>query len=147
MTAWHFKSFCNLVKWVKMPHWPKMPHHQLLRKLRPRKLHILCSQKVFQWWVWVCATRSCCAVLNALILLCKASNVICNPLYFRELFFNNFLFVYAYSNFTNILREGRAYFSLRFYAVTNFRKPRHCHVISRDIFAPRVGRVAPRTVE
>jgi hypothetical protein len=33
-------------------------------------------------------------------------------------------------------------FSLLFYAVTNLRKPRHSHVISRGIFAPRLGRVA-----
>jgi hypothetical protein len=70
--------------------------------------------------------------------------VIFNPLYFRELFFNHFLFVYAYSNFSNSLREGRVDIPVMFYVVTNFRKPRHSHVISRGIFAPRLGRVAPR---
>jgi hypothetical protein len=149
----HYKFHQNLstrnvgstrtVKWVKMTHWPKMPHHQLNRNLSPRKLHILCSWKVFQWRVWVCASHSCCVVVNALTLVCTVSDVIFNPLYFRELFFNNFLFVYAYSNFTNSLRKARVDFCLLFYRVTNFRKPRYSHVISRGIFAPRLGRVAP----
>jgi hypothetical protein len=60
-----------------------------------------------------------------------------------ELLFNNFLFVYAYCNFTNTLREGAVDFSVRFYTVTNFRKPRHNHVISRGIFVPRLDTVAP----
>jgi hypothetical protein len=73
----------------------------------------------------------------------KVSNVIFNPLYFRELYFNNFLFVYSYSTFTNNLREGRLDFPVLFYAVTNFRKTRHSHVISWGIFAPRLVRIAP----
>jgi hypothetical protein len=93
--------------------------------------------------VWGCASHSCCVVLNALTLFCKASNAIFNPLYLSELFFNNSMFVYAHSNFTNRLREGRVDFSLLIYTVTNFRNTRHSHVINRGIFAARLGRVAP----
>jgi hypothetical protein len=131
------------VKWAKMPHWPMIPHHHLLRNLSLRKLHKLCSQKVFQWRVWVCESHSCCVVLYALTLFSKVSNMVFNLLYFREPFFNNFLFLYAYSNFTNSLREGRVDFSLPLYRVTNFRKPRHSYVISQGIFAPRLGTVSP----
>jgi len=51
------------------------------------------------------------------------SSVTCNFTYFSGLLFNHFLLVYAVSNFTNILREGRVEFSLLFYTVANFRKP------------------------
>jgi hypothetical protein len=69
--------------------------------------------------------------------------VIFNPLHFRELFFTTFMFVYVYSNFTKNLREGGVDFSLLFYTVTNFRQPRHCHMVSRGVFVTRLGRVAP----
>jgi hypothetical protein len=55
---------------------------------------------------------------------CKASSMICDPAYFSGLCFNNFLFVYAYSNCSNSLREGGVEFSVLFYATTNFRKSR-----------------------
>jgi hypothetical protein len=133
----------SLVALAIIGKWAKMPHHQLLRKFSPGKLHILCSQKVFQWCVWVCASHSCRLVLKALTLLCKVNNVIFNILFFRELLFNNVLFVYANNNLTNRLRERRVGYSVLFYTVTNFRKPCHSHVIRWEIFAPRLGTVAP----
>lgn len=51
------------------------------------------------------------------------SSVICNLICFSGLCFNNFLFVYAYSNFTNGLHEGRVDFSLLIYIITKFCKP------------------------
>jgi len=48
------------------------------------------------------------------------SIVMSNPIYFNGLFFNNFLFVYAHSNFTSSLCEGRVDFSVLFYIVTKF---------------------------
>lgn len=48
------------------------------------------------------------------------SSVICNPIYFSGLCFNNFLFGYAYSNFTDSLCEGRVDFSVLFYIVKKF---------------------------
>lgn len=62
--------------------------------------------------------------LITLTLFCKVSSVICEPAFFSGLCFNNFLFVYAYSNCSNSLREGRAEFSVLLYDVTNFSKSR-----------------------
>jgi hypothetical protein len=47
------------------------------------------------------------------------------------------------SKFSISVVEGRMDFSVLFYTVTNFRKPGHSHVISRGIFAPHLGTVAP----
>jgi hypothetical protein len=41
------------------------------------------------------------------------------------------------------LHQGRVDFSLLFYTVTKFRKPRHSHVISWSISALRLDRVGP----
>ena len=60
---------------------------------------------------------------NAITLLRMARSVTCNLTYFSGLLFNYFLLVYPYSNFTNILREGRVDFCLLFCTVANFRKP------------------------
>lgn len=70
------------------------------------------------------------------------SSVVCDPLYFRELFFKNFPLVHAYSNSTNNLREGKVEASVLFSTVTNFRKPCLSDVISRGIFASNLGTVA-----
>jgi hypothetical protein len=93
--------------------------------------------------VWVCASHSCCVFLNALTLFCEVSNVICNRVYLSELLFNNFLFVYAYSNFTNSLREGRVGFSVLLHNVTNFRKLLHSHMNGWGMFASHMVSVAP----
>jgi len=64
-------------------------------------------------------------------------------LYISGLYFNDFLFVYAYSSITNSLHEGRMDSPVLVYTVKNLRKPGHTHVISRSIFAINLGRVAP----
>jgi hypothetical protein len=69
--------------------------------------------------------------------------VIFTAVYFSELYINNFLFVYAYFNLTNNVREGSSDFSVPFYTVTKFRKTSHSHGISQDIFAPHLSTVAP----
>ena len=71
------------------------------------------------------------------------SSVICDYIYFRELFFNNFPFVYAYSNSSNTLSEGKVDFSVMFCTVTNFRKPCQSNVISLGICAPHLGTDVP----
>jgi hypothetical protein len=71
----------------------------------------------------LCKTDMLCFLYD-LTLFYKLSNVIFTAVYFRELFFNNFLFVYAYINFTNSLHEGSVSFSVPFYTVTTLRKPR-----------------------
>jgi hypothetical protein len=63
----------SAVQVTKTSHCPKMPHSRLLWNLSPRKLHILCSYRVFQWWVWVCASHSCCVAFKALTLFCKVT--------------------------------------------------------------------------
>jgi hypothetical protein len=69
--------------------------------------------------------------------------VIFTAVYFRELSINNFLFVYAYFNLTNNVREGIVDFSVPFYTVKNFRKTHHSHGISRGVFAPELSTVTP----
>jgi len=64
-------------------------------------------------------------------------------LYISGLNFNDFLFVYAYSNITNSLHERRMDWSVLVYTITNLRKPGQTHVIGRSIFAVNLGRVAP----
>jgi hypothetical protein len=81
--------------------------------------------------------------LNVPTLLCKVSGVIRGTIYFSGLFFNNFPFVYACSNFTNSLREGRVESSVLFYVVANLRKPRQTVVISLSSFATHFGTVTP----
>jgi hypothetical protein len=78
-------------------------------------------------------------LLNDLTLFCKGSNAIFTAVYFRELFINNVLFVYAYFNLTNNVHEGSVDFSVLSYAAKNFRKTSHSHGISRSIFAPNLS--------
>jgi hypothetical protein len=90
----------------------------------------------------LCKTGLLC-FLNELTLFCKGGNVILTTVYFRELFINNFLFVYAYFNLTNNVREGSADYSVLFYTVTKFRKTSHSHGSSRGIFAPHLSTANP----
>ena len=81
--------------------------------------------------------------LNTLTLFCKVSSVFCDPAYFSRLRFNNFLFVYVYSNCSNSLREGRVEFSVLFYAITNFRElrdqPGHLAPLLRTVSPLKTG--------
>jgi len=51
-------------------------------------------------------------------------------------------YVYAYSNITNSLHEGRMDSLVLFYTVKNLRKPGQTHVISRNILAVHLSTVA-----
>jgi hypothetical protein len=51
-------------KMAKLPNRPMMTNRQLPRLFSCRKQYILRS-KVFRWWVWDCASHSCCVSLSA----------------------------------------------------------------------------------
>lgn len=90
-----------------------------------------------------CTSCSHCLFLKVFILLCKMSGVICIVLCWRDLQFNNFTYVYEWSDFNTTLHERRKDFTLPFHAITNLRQPSRGCVISGGVFAPNLGKVAP----
>jgi len=68
------------------------------------KQHTLRSQNFFHWWLSDCASHSFC--VSPTTWHCFVKYVVIF-VYFSERTFNNFLFVFAYSNFINTLHEGR----------------------------------------
>ena len=84
-------------------------------------------------------------VSSSLQHFCKVGSVIRDLISCSGLFFNNSLFVYAYSVCSKAMREGRTGFFLILFTGTNFRKLCQNHVIVRDLFAPHLGTVAQIT--
>ena len=116
-------DICNRGKWAKLILWPMTSYHQFLRNLSTRKQHVfMYLEGLPVASLGLCQSHLLCFPQRP-YSVCKASSVTCNFTYFSGLFFNNFMRVYAYRNFTNSLREGKAYFSVLLCTFTNFRKP------------------------
>jgi len=119
-----------------------MTRHLLLRNLSSRKQHTFRTYKVLQWWVWDCASYSCCTLLSAPTRFCKASSLIRGSTNFSGLFLNDFPSMYKVIVAT-ILQEVRVDISVPFYTVKNLCKHRQAHMISRVHLYPTFEYIGP----
>ena len=106
-------------KWTNFPHWPMMPHRQLLRSLNTRKQHTHYAARSETETETVQVTTAVFSP-SALTLFCEESSLICDPIYFSWLFFNNFLFAAASNNCTGTFRGGRVDFPVLCFSCYDF---------------------------